>query len=161
MIQVPVALTHGQMAEPTWSADIWTAYAQRVVNGAALGLRLGGIAWRDLGWPFLGLAPRPGRDRPGDRLQAGAGPAPRALAIAAVATSIVMFFAVCYQRDVGSTIVWQSGAYTGAVSRYVIVPALLLLSAALALIDSSLRNRGAAARGRRGRSRQPTSRSSR
>ena len=140
VIQVPVALTHGQMAEPTWSADIWTAYAQRVVNGAALGLRLGGIAWRDLGWPFLasllglvaiGLAI--GFKR--------AGPAARALAIAAIATSIVMFFAVCYQRDVGSTIVWQSGAYTGAVSRYVIVPALLLLSAALALIDSSLRKR--------------------
>ena len=62
-IQVPVALTHGQMAEPTWSADVWSAYAQRVIDGAALGLRLGGIAWRELGWPFLGPLPRPGRDR--------------------------------------------------------------------------------------------------
>ena len=52
-IQVPVALTHGQMAEPTWSPDVWSAYAQRVIDGAALGLRLGGIAWRELGWPFL------------------------------------------------------------------------------------------------------------
>ena len=139
-IQVPVALTHGQMAEPTWSADIWSAYAQRVVGGAALGLRLGGIAWRDLGWPFLGsllavvligLAAGLGR---ADR-------AARALTAVAIATSLVMFLAVCYQRDVGSTIVWGDGEYSGAVSRYVIVPALLLLSAALALIDSSLRKR--------------------
>jgi hypothetical protein len=140
VIQVPVALTHGQMAEPTWSADIWSAYAQRVINGAALGLRLGGIAWRELGWAFL--APLLGLVVIG--LGWGirrAGPAARALAIAAIATSVVMFFAVCYQRDVGSTIVWQSGAYSGAVSRYVIVPALLLLSAALALLDSSLRDR--------------------
>ena len=41
VIQVPVALTHGQMAEPTWSPDVWSAYAQRVIDGAALGLRLG------------------------------------------------------------------------------------------------------------------------
>ena len=70
VIQVPVALTHGQMAEPTWSADIWTAYAQRVVNGAALGLRL---RRHRLARPRLALprlAPRPGRDRAGDRLQA-------------------------------------------------------------------------------------------
>ena len=139
-IQVPVALTHGQMAEPTWSPDVWSAYAQRVIDGAALGLRLGGIAWRDLGWPFLapflclvavglGLGIR------------RAAPPARALAIAAIATSVVMFIAIAYQRDVGTTIAWQSGEYSGAVSRYVIVPALLLLSAALALLDSSLRSR--------------------
>jgi hypothetical protein len=145
-IQVPVALTHGQMAEPTWSADIWSAYAQRVVGGAGLGLRLGGIAWRDLGWTFLwpflalvaaGFAVGINRARP----------AARALAVAAIATSIVMFLAVCYQRNVGTTIVWQSGEYSGAVSRYAIVPALLLLSAALALIDSLLRDRPAPRRG--------------
>ena len=90
-----------------------------------------------------------------------AGPPARALAIAAIATSVVMFFAVCYQRDVGSTIVWESGEYSGAVSRYVIVPALLLLSAALALIDGSLRDRPPRRRARRGRSRPPRSRSSR
>jgi hypothetical protein len=141
-IQVPVALTHGQMAEPTWSADIWSAYVQRIVNGAALGLRLGGIAWRDLGWPFLG----PLLGLIGIGLALGiwrAAPRARALAIAAVATSIVMFLTTCYQRDVGSAMVWQSGEYSGAVSRYAIVPALLLLSAALTLIDSSLRDRPA------------------
>jgi hypothetical protein len=134
------------MAEPTWSADIWSAYAQRVIDGAALGLRLGGITWRELGWPFLaallalvvaGLVLG---------IRRAATPA-RALAVAAIATSVVMFFAVCYQRDVGSTIVWQSGEYTGAVSRYVIVPALLLLSAALALLDSRMRDRAALRRG--------------
>ena len=66
-----------------------------------------------------------------------------------------MFFAIAYQRDVGTTIVWQSGEYSGAVSRYVIVPALLLLSAALALIDSALRDRAAPRAARRGRSRSP------
>ena len=57
-----------------------------------------------------------------------------------------MFFAIAYQRDVGTTIAWQAGEYSGAVSRYVIVPALLLLSAALALIDSGIRDRAARTR---------------
>ena len=112
VIQVPVALTHGQMAEPTWSPDVWSAYAQRVIDGAALGLRLGGIAWRELGWPFL--APFLGLVVAGFAvgIQRAAPPA-RALAVAAIATSVVMFFAIAYQRDVGTTIAWQSGAILG------------------------------------------------
>jgi hypothetical protein len=51
-----------------------------------------------------------------------------------------MFFAACYQRDVGSVMIWQPGEYAGWVSRYAIVPALLVLSAALVLLDSSLRD---------------------
>ena len=158
VIQVPVALTHGQMAEPTWSPDVWSAYAQRVIDGAALGLRLGGIAWRELGWPFL--APFLGLVAAGFAVGIRrAAPPARALAVVAIATSVVMFFAIAYQRDVGTTIAWQSGEYSGAVSRYVIVPALLLLSAALALIDSAIRDR-AARTARRGRSRSPPARSS-
>ena len=155
VIQVPVALTHGQMADPTWSPDVWSAYAQRVIDGAALGLRLGEIAWRDLGWPFL--APFLGLVAAGFAVGIGGRlPPARAPAVAAVATSVVMFFAIAYQRDVGTTIAWQSGEYSGAVSRCVIVPALLLLSAALALIDSGSRPRGphtpaVAGRGRRRR----------
>ena len=158
VIQVPVALTHGQMAEPTWSPDVWSAYAQRVIDGAALGLRLGGIAWRELGWPFLCSVPRPGRGRVGGRDPAGGAPPARALAVVAIATSIVMFFAIAYQRDVGTTIAWQSGEYSGAVSRYVIVPALLLLSAALALIDSAVARSPGCGASHRGRSRPPPAR---
>ena len=147
VIQVPVALTHGQMAEPTWSPDVWSAYAQRVIDGAALGLRLGGIAWRELGWPFL--APFLGLLACGFAFGIRrAAPPARALAVVAIVTSVVMFFAIAYQRDVGTTIAWQSGEYSGAVSRYVIVPALLLLSAALALIDSGIRGRAAGTRPR-------------
>jgi hypothetical protein len=145
VVQVPVALTHEQMADPTWSADIWTAYLQRILGGALLGLDIGGSAWSEIGWPYLwallaaalvGLSLGLRR----------AGTGPRALAALSVLTSVAMFAAICYQRDVGTTIVWEAGDYSGAVSRYAIVPALLLLGAALALLDSHLRDR----RGRRG-----------
>ena len=61
-IQLPVTLTSSEnTVEPVWTSDIWTAFVQRVVDGAALGESLGGEAWSELG---LAVPDRPaGRPR--------------------------------------------------------------------------------------------------
>jgi hypothetical protein len=120
--------------EPLWSADIWPVLLQRVVDGTAFGLRLGGVAWIHLGWPFLialtalaiaGLALG---------LRGGARSA-RCLAAVAVPTALVMFVASVYQRAVGTPMLWPANDYNGAAGRYAIVPVMLLIGVAMALID--------------------------
>ena len=140
-IQIPVlALSSEQAVEPLWTGDIWTVYLQRVLDGAAFGLRLGGEAWSHLGWPFLialiacavaGLAVGIKRSTP----------AARYLAAVAIPTSLLMFVVSLYQRAVGPQMIWLAHAYNGNGGRYAIVPALLLASVALVLIDSSSRTR--------------------
>jgi len=133
--QVPViALNDEPQIEPIWTSDIWTAYIQRVVDGAAFGERLGGEAWERLGWPFLIV------------LLAGAAvalavalrrssPSARWLAAIAIPTSLAMFVFSAYQRAVGSQMIWPEGMHFGNGGRYAIVPALLLVSVALVAID--------------------------
>ena len=131
--------------EPLWTADIWAVLLQRVVDGTAFGLRLGGVAWAHLGWPFLivltvgavaGLAL-------GLR-HAGAGA--RYLAAVAVPTALVMFVVSIYQRAVATPMLWPAGGHNGAAGRYAIVPVMLLLGVAMALIDSRERRREAPGR---------------
>jgi hypothetical protein len=133
--QIPVvALNQDQaVVDPLWTSDIWTAYLQRVLDGAAFGQRLGGLAWAHLGWPFLlllilcaAVALAVGlkySNRTG-----------RYPALIAIPTSLALFVVSVYQRAVGSNVVWPPNAYHGAAGRYAIVPALLLISAALVLI---------------------------
>lgn len=135
LVQLPILAFNDEPAvTPVWTHDIWTAYLQRVVDGAAFGLRLGGKAWVHFGWPFLialvviaiavlvwGIA----RSNFGVRL----------LALVAIPTSLLMFVVSAYQRAVGSQIVWQQHTYGEAAGRYVIVPALLLVSVALVMLD--------------------------
>jgi hypothetical protein len=145
-VQVPVIANNSEAAvEPLWSADIWTAYVQRVVDGAAFGERLGGVAWAELGWPFLAVL----------LVGAVAGlhfglrratPAGRWLAAIAIPTSLLMFVVSAYQRAVGSQMIWPAGVHFGNGGRYAIVPALLLVSVALVLIDQSVRQRPEASR---------------
>jgi hypothetical protein len=140
-IQVPAYLLQDEkQVTPVWSHEIWTALLQRVLDGAALGERLGGKAWALLGWPLLlallvlGVA----------GLYLGlrrAGPAARWLALLAVPTSILMFVVSTYQRAVGAQMAWPAGAHFGAAGRYTIVPALLLVSVALVLVDDAARRR--------------------
>jgi hypothetical protein len=138
-VQVPVVLGQEQGA-PLWTSDIWTAYLQRVVDGGIFGERLGGNLWASLGWPFLivlslillaGLVLALRRSLP----------AARWFAPLALATSLVMFVFSAYQRTVGSNLIWSPGSSAGTAGRYVLVPALLLLSAAVVLIDANLRQR--------------------
>jgi hypothetical protein len=131
-----------EAVEPLWSRDIWTVLLQRVVDGAAFGLRLGGVAWAHLGWAFLivltvavaiaftlALARAEGRAR--------------ALALLALATAGVMFVVSVYQRAVGPPMLWASGVYGGQGGRYAIVPVLLVLSAAMVALEGWRRRGGA------------------
>jgi hypothetical protein len=142
IVQVPVLIFNKETAvTPLWTHDIWTDYLQRVVNGAAFGLRLGGEAWVHLGWAFLvvlllaaiGL------------LAYGAYRADlsgRLLALVALPTSLLMFVVSVYQRAVGAEMLWPANLYLEAAGRYAIVPALLLLSVAAVLADRWHRGRG-------------------
>lgn len=132
--QVPVLAVNETGVEPEWTADIWTAYLQRILDGVALGLRAGGFAWEQLGWALLiallisaiaGLVAGLRR----------ASFAARCIAAIAIPTSLVMFVVSLYQRAVATEMVWPAGDAFGAGSRYAIVPALLLVSAALVLVD--------------------------
>ena len=144
-VQVPVVLGQEQGA-PLWTSHIWTAYVQRVLDGSVFGQRLGGNLWEWFGWAFLvllcvalaaGLVVGLARSRPSARW----------FAAAAISTSTVMFFVSVYQRTVGANVFWSPGTSGGTASRYVMVPALLLLSAGVVLVDGAVRER----RGRGGR----------
>jgi hypothetical protein len=147
MIQIPVVATHDdQAANPTWTSDIWTAYLQRVVDGGLFGEELGGLAWESFGWAFLTallvvtvLALLAGLWRAEARA--------RCVAAIAIPTSLAMFAIAAYQREVGSALMWPPEAFSGISSRYTIVPALLLISAAFVLLDSALRGGGRARSG--------------
>lgn len=138
-VQVPVLALNGEQAvTPLWTSDIWTVLLQRVVDGAPLGLRLGGIGWEHLGWPLLialllaglaGLAFGLRRSPPGARY----------IAAIAIPTSLAMFVVSLYQRAVGTPMLWPEGIYNGTGSRYAIVPVLLVVSAAVVLVDGTVR----------------------
>lgn len=145
LVQVPVILAQEQ-GDSLWTSHIWTAYLQRVLDGGLFGQRLGGNLWSDFGWPFLivllaavvaGLAWGLWRSAPG----------PRWFGAIAVLTSFGMFVLSVYQRSVGENIFWSPGTSGGTASRYVLVPALLLVSAGVVFVDEALRRRPATARG--------------
>lgn len=137
IVQVPVVLGQ-QQGEPIWTSHIWTAYVQRVLDGGVFGERLGGNLWSDLGWPFLVLLIA--------ALLVGfavglrrAGPSSRWFVGLALPTSAVMFVLSAYQRSVGFNIFWSPESSGGTASRYVLVPALLLLSAIAVTVDGAVR----------------------
>jgi hypothetical protein len=134
-IQIPVIASNSEAAaDPVWTNDIWTAYIQRVVDGAVFGEEIGGGAWAALGWPFLAVllvCLGTGLLLAWRRSSAPA----RWLAAVAISTSLLMFVASAYQRAVGTAMVWPAGMHGGTAGRYAIVPALLLVSAALVLVD--------------------------
>lgn len=137
--QVPVLAANSEQAiDPSWTSDIWLAYAQRVVDGALLGERLGGEAWVHFGRPFLALLLLAAVVALVFLLRNSSSTG-RWLAAIALPTSLLLFVVSAYQRAVGSEIMWPLSVYHGAAGRYAIVPALLIASTALALIDGWLR----------------------
>jgi hypothetical protein len=146
LVQAPVLIFNDETAvSPLWTDDIWTAYLQRVLDGAALGLRIGGKAWVHFGWPFLialvaaaivALAWGMARSNFGARL----------LALVAIPISLAMFVVSAYQRAVGSDLMWQAHTSAEAAGRYAIVPSLLLVSVAFVMLDRRSRRREAEGR---------------
>lgn len=147
-VQVPVlAFNKEEAVKPLWTHDIWTAYLQRVIDGAFLGLKLGGKAWDHLGWGLLigllvvllvALAYGVTRTNLSARL----------LAALAIPISLVMFVVSVYQRAVGTEMVWPHGIWSESAGRYAIVPALLLFSVAAVMIDRRSRRRPGEGRAR-------------
>lgn len=135
LIQLPViAFNEEPQVDPVWSAKIWDALLQRVFDGAALGEKIGGQLWRWFGWPFL-LLLTAGILAGFGYLFAKGPAAVRWVVGFAVPTAIVMFVVSAYQRAVGAPMAWPDDISFGAGGRYAIVPALLLVSAALVGID--------------------------
>ena len=137
---VALAVSNYEAIEPLWTSDIWTVLLQRVFDGMAFGLRLGGNAWVELGWPFLivltvllvaGLVA--GLARSGWR--------GRCFAAVAVPIALVMFVVSVYQRAVGTPMLWPATTYGGQAGRYAIVPVMLLISVAFVFIDRPPRPR--------------------
>lgn len=140
-VQVPIlAFNEEEAVTPLWTHDIWTSYLQRVVDGAFLGLKLGGKAWEHTGWgallvilAVLIIALVFGVTRTNFTA--------RLLALLAIPISLVMFVVSVYQRAVGAEMVWPAHVWTESAGRYAIVPVLLLFSVAAVMIDRRSRRR--------------------
>jgi hypothetical protein len=133
-VQVPVLAATNEAVDPKWTADIWTGYLQRVLDGGIFGESLGGVGWEVFGWGLLIvllLATLAGLAFVARR----SSPPVRAFTALAVGTSVLMYAASAYQRAVGSELMWPANAHFGNAGRYAIVPALLLASAAFVAID--------------------------
>jgi hypothetical protein len=139
LVQIPVILSQEQ-GSSLWSRHIWTALVQRVIDGGIFGQRLGGGLWDIGGWSFLvllcivlvlglyfGL-----RRGPVSSIW---------FVVLALPTSFLMFILSVYQRTVGPNIYWSPGVSGGTSSRYVLVPALIFLSAFVVTLDAALRRR--------------------
>jgi len=136
-IQVHVlAQSEEHLNTPVWTRHIITAFLQRVVDSSALGLELGGSTWADWGWPFLiAIVAAVAAALIVLLLRAASG---RLFAVIAIATSATMFMASAYNRaPLGDLMVWPTDGYNALGGRYAIIPVLLLVSAALALMDSA------------------------
>jgi hypothetical protein len=119
-----------------WDWGLIPAYTQRVVGGALTGLTITGELWKQFGVGFeialgavlVGLLlfgvirlPMPAR----------------LLGPLAIAISFATFVISGYERAVGSTLLWPHGSYHSGVSRYVVVPTLVLLSGIILMLDAS------------------------
>lgn len=133
--QVPVVLAQKQ--EPSlYSGHIWSSYLQRVVDGGLLGQRLGANLWEHLGWAFLivfAVLAVVGFMVCLHRAPLGA----RWFALIAIATSLAMYVVSVYQRGILDAIFWPEGEASALASRYVVVPAALLVSAAVVAVQGA------------------------
>lgn len=138
-IQLPVVASNGEGPYGALlSGDVVTTYLQRVVDGSILGLELGGEVWADWGWPFLiAITAAFAAFLLAMALGASSG---RLFAAVAVATSVLTFLVTAYQRGLGEVMVWPVDFNHGLGARYAVIPTLVLISAALALIDARCRS---------------------
>ncbi|HVY78090.1 MAG TPA: hypothetical protein VG898_06260 [Solirubrobacterales bacterium] len=141
---IAMAVNTEKFTTPLWTKNILTAFLQRVVDNALLGIELGGSTWLDWGWPFLiAIVAAVATFLVVMLLRSSSN---RLFAALAVVTAVVMFLASGYTRALGDVMVWHGDAYNNFGGRYAIVPAMLLLSAILALLDAHYRSSSKARR---------------
>jgi hypothetical protein len=131
---VAMARSNYEAVEPLWTSDIWEVLVQRVVAGAAFGLRGAGGLWDQFGWPALialtacmVLAFAIGLTRSDGRA--------RAFALIAIPTALGMFVLSVYQRAAGTPMLWLAGDAGGHGGRYAIVPVLLVVATAMVVAE--------------------------
>lgn len=120
-----------------WSSDVWPAYLQRVFGGV-LGQSLSAHIWTTFGWPLVAallLAATAAVAYAVPRVDGRV----RWFLGAAIGTSLLLFVASAYGRGLGTELLWPAGDSPQIGARYTIVPGLLLLSAALVLVDHAWR----------------------
>jgi hypothetical protein len=131
------ALMHSEehLSVAIWSRHIITAFLQRIVDSSVLGLELGGSTWARWGWPFLvAMVVAVVTYLIVMLLRASSN---RLVAAIAIGTSVTMFMVSTYERaPLGDLMTWPAGGYNSLGGRYAIIPTLLLISAALALLGS-------------------------
>jgi hypothetical protein len=137
---VAFAVSNYEAVEPVWTRQIWAVLLQRVVDGAALGLRLGGEGWKLLGWPLLIALAIAAAVVLAIGLRRATWSA-RCLAAIAVPTALLMFVASVYQRAVGLPMLWPPDSFNGSAGRYSIVPVMLLISVAMVTIEGVRKRR--------------------
>ncbi|HEX4730941.1 MAG TPA: hypothetical protein VH299_06705 [Solirubrobacterales bacterium] len=135
--QVVATLQHPSETTAAWSHLIVTGYFQRILAGAILGLNWSGDIWNRLGWGLLvplivlaliGLVAGLWRARDGARF----------VALLAIGLSLLVWMVSMYQRAAGPALAWPPGHHLETGGRYAIIPAMLLLVAALVLLDDWL-----------------------
>jgi hypothetical protein len=135
-----VATSSAEQVTPAWTKDVWTVLLQRVVDGTAFGLRLGGEAWVHFGWTFLAALTVAGVLGMGVGLWKTSRSV-RYLAALAIPIALTMFIVAIYQRAVATPMAWPSDGWNGDAGRYSLVPVMLLVSVILAMVDRSWRGR--------------------
>jgi hypothetical protein len=127
--------TFGRLFAPHWDWNLVPAYAQRVIGGALAGQRLNGFVWENLGtgWEVaLGLALLAFA-----ALSAFGRPRARVVVPLTVAASVGLFLVLGYRRPFfGMQFLWPQGSSNTTVTRYMVTPTLLLLSALFIQLDA-------------------------
>jgi hypothetical protein len=135
-----LATSTAEQVTPAWTRDVWTVLLQRVVDGTAFGLRLGGEAWVHFGWTFLIALTVAGVFGIGIGLWRTSRSV-RYLAALSIPIALAMFVIAIYQRAVATPMAWPADAWNGNAGRYSLVPVMLLVSVILAMVDQSWRER--------------------
>jgi hypothetical protein len=140
-VQPLLTQTHTFLNAPHWSFSLFPAYAQRVLGGGVLGNRVASDAWGALGVPFEVLL---GAALVVILLLSVVGLSDRAklLVVVTAALSLAIFVVSGYERGIAYALIWAHGHSDESNARYVICPALLLLSGGFMALDERLRLSG-------------------
>jgi hypothetical protein len=130
----PLALPGRAQPAAHWNWDLLPAYVQRVVAASALGDRIAGTAWTHIGVPVEVIAVA-GFMAAVAYGAARSSPRARMVGALAIGVSLLSFFGAGYERAAGPHLIWRTGTDPTDLTRYSVVPSLLLIAAAIVFVD--------------------------